>query len=128
MASAPFLLVGTALFAMAWAVTRASYQSITIDEASTFLGYVVQANTQHWYPNSNNHVLNTALMRLFTTLFGVSNLTVRIPALIGAALYIAAVFRLCLLLSRSLVVQWPLFVCLVYNPFIFDYMVAARGY
>jgi hypothetical protein len=31
-------------------------------------------------------------------------------------------------LSRELAVQLPLFVCLVFNPFVFDYLVAARGY
>ena len=37
---------------------------------------------------SNNHVLNSLLMRLFTSVFGVSHLSVRAPALLGAALYI----------------------------------------
>ena len=35
---------------------------------------------------------------------------------------------LCIKLTPLLKLQWPLFVCLVYNPFIFDHMVAARGY
>ncbi len=32
------------------------------------------------------------------------------------------------LLGVSLFVQLTIFVCLVFNPFIFDYLVAARGY
>ncbi|MCU1232592.1 MAG: hypothetical protein JWP63_559, partial [Candidatus Solibacter sp.] len=71
---------------------------------------------------------NSLLMRLFTSVFGVSHLTVRAPALLGAAIYIAAVYLLCVKLTPALTVQWPLFVCLVYNPFVFDHMVAARGY
>jgi hypothetical protein len=31
-------------------------------------------------------------------------------------------------LSRSVLLHWTLFVCLVYNPFIMDYLVVARGY
>ena len=31
-------------------------------------------------------------------------------------------------MSPSFVLQLALFICLVYNPFIFDYLVAARGY
>jgi len=67
-------------------------------------------------------------MWLATQIFGTSELTVRLPALLGATLYITASYRLCRLLSRSLVLQLALFVCLVYNPFIFDYLVTARGY
>ena len=57
-----------------------------------------------------------------------SHLTVRAPALLGAAIYIAASLLVCRKLTPDLHVQWPLFVCLVYNPFIFDHLVAARGY
>lgn len=32
------------------------------------------------------------------------------------------------LLSDRLSIRWAVFVCLVYNPFVFDYLVAARGY
>ena len=64
----------------------------------------------------------------FTEWLGTSQFTVRLPALLGAALYIGAVYRLCRLLGASLFVQVTLFVCLVFNPFIFDFLVAARGY
>jgi 4-amino-4-deoxy-L-arabinose transferase-like glycosyltransferase len=67
-------------------------------------------------------------MRLVTSVFGVSHLTVRTPALLGAAIYIGAAYLLCSKLTPRLAVQWPVFVCLVYNPFIFDHLVAARGY
>ena len=122
------LLPGTALFAFVWAVARACVQSITIDEADTYLAWVARPNPSHWEAASNNHVLNSLLMRLFTSVFGVSHLTVRAPALLGAALYIASAFLLCIALTPALRLQWPLFVCLVYNPFIFDHLVAARGY
>lgn len=48
--------------------------------------------------------------------------------MIGTAFYITAAYRLCRLLGTSVFVQLTLFVCLVFNPFIFDYLVAARGY
>ena len=123
-----FLLPGTALFAFVWAVARACVQSITIDEADTYLAWVARPNPSHWEAASNNHVLNSLLMRLTTSVFGVSHLTVRAPALLGAAIYIAAIYLLCVKLTPLRKLQWPLFVCLVYNPFIFDHMVAARGY
>src|ERR1035437_2304324 len=67
-------------------------------------------------------------MRLFTSVFGVSHLSVRAPALLGAALYMGAAYLLCRKLTPELRLQWPVFVCLVYNPFVFDHLVAARGY
>jgi hypothetical protein len=123
-----YVLPATAGFAFLWVVARAFVQSITIDEADTYLAWVARHDPSQWEPASNNHVLNSLLMRLFTSVFGVSHLTVRAPALVGAALYIGASYLLCRKLSPRVRVQWPLFVCLVYNPFIFDHLVAARGY
>jgi len=128
-------MLATAAFAMQWAIARAAVQSITIDEAVSYLVFVRNANL-HWYPGANNHLLNTLLERLSTLLFGVHHLSVRAPALLGAALYISAAYRISRWISSrqhggsesSLAVQWPVFVCLVYNPFVFDYLVAARGY
>jgi hypothetical protein len=124
----PLILPGTAIFALLWAVARACVQSITIDEADTYLVWVARHDPSQWEAASNNHVLNSLLMRLFTSVFGVSHLSVRAPALLGAALYIFAAYLLCRKLAPGLRVQWPVFVCLVYNPFVFDHLVAARGY
>jgi hypothetical protein len=123
-----FILPGTAIFALLWAVARACVQSITIDEADTYLVWVARRDPAHWQAASNNHVLNSLLMRLFTSVFEVSHLSVRAPALLGAAIYILAAYLLCRKLTPDLRTQWPLFVCLVYNPFVFDHLVAARGY
>ena len=122
------LMAATALFAFLWAIARAAVQAITIDEADTYLVWVARPNPSQWQASSNNHVLNSLLMRLTTGLFGVSPLTVRAPALLGAAVYIMAGWALCRLIAPALRAQWPLFVALVFNPFIFDYLVAARGY
>jgi len=122
------LLVGTALFALLWTVARAAIQSITIDEADTYLAYVGTPTPSHWLPSSNNHVLNSMLMRLTSTIFGVSNLTLRLPALLGAVLYVGAVYILVRLMTRSRILGWAVFVCMVFNPMVMDYLSAARGY
>jgi len=122
------ILAATAGFAMFWAIARAAVQSITIDEADTYLVWVARPNPSHWEAASNNHVLNSLLMRLTTGLFGATHLAVRAPALTGAAIYIAAAWALCRLAASTFTVQWSLFVALVYNPFVFDHLVAARGY
>lgn len=118
--------MGAALFAIAWALARACVQSITMDEAQTYLFFVARSDL--WYPFSNNHVLNSLLMWVTTHAFGNSILAVRAPALFGGVLYICICYFLCRALTNRLTLQLSLFICLVYNPFIFDFMVAARGY
>ena len=122
------LLISTGACAFLWVVARASVQSITIDEANTFLIYAVRASPSGWEASSNNHVLNSLLMRLFVMVFGASPIAIRLPALIGAAVYIAAVYFLVRLITPKLLLQWALLVCLVASPFVMDYLVAARGY
>ena len=121
-------LACTAAFGFLWVLARACVQSMTIDESDTFLASVLRPSPSHWDATANNHVLNSALMRLFTMVFGASPLTLRLPALIGAALYIAAVYFLVGLITERKLLQWSLFVCLVFNPLVMDYLVAARGY
>lgn len=119
----------TAAFAFVWSAIRAHLQSITIDEASSYVAFVSRNNLSlMWTPAAANHVLNSLLMRMSTSVFGASDLTVRLPALFGAAIYIACAYALCTMISRRLIVAWPLFVCLVFNPHIMDYFAAARGY
>lgn len=125
---ADFALIFLALLALAWAVARACLEAVTGDEGESYVMWVADSGFGHWFPSSNNHVLNSLLEWLFTSIFGLSPFTVRIPTLLGAALYIGLSLWLTRLLTRDWLVRLPLFICLVYNPFVFDYYVAARGY
>ena len=122
----PLIIAGC--FAVLWIVHRALVQSITLDEADTFHHWVATALPSHWESHSNNHVLNSTLMRVSIWLFGLGHFAVRAPALLGGLVYIYAASRLCLLLASGRAFTCVLFLCLVYNPFIMDYLVAARGY
>ena len=114
---------------LVWSIFRAVQQSITLDEADTYLWFGGGQEAKFiWYPFPNNHVLNSLLIWLSTHIFGVSVLTVRIPALLGAALYIFVAYFLCRILTERFVLQFVAFICLVYNPFILDFFAAARGY
>ena len=114
------------VFAFIWSVVRARVQSMTLDESDTYFWFV--ATSEVFYPFPNNHILNTLLMWMTTHAFGLSSLTARMPALLGAGLYIAACYFLCRNMTDRFSLQFPLFVCLIFNPFILDFMVAARGY
>jgi len=122
------VLLAAALFVLGLAIFRAGSQSITVDEATSYFWWASGSTYSPWFPSSNNHVLNSMLMWLSTHAFGVSSLTVRMPALLGAALYISICYFLCRSLTGRFSLQLAVFLCLIYNPFILDFMVAARGY
>ncbi len=122
------VLIGTAIFALLWAIARAKLQSITIDEANTYFLWVAPGPSAAFSPNSNNHILNSLLIRFFTSWLGLSQMTVRFPALIGATLYVGGALFLSGLITSNRALRWALFVCLIFNPFFFDFYVAARGY
>ena len=122
------MLIALALFAMAWAVVRAQVQAITIDEAVTYTSFIRPAEPSFLSAHANNHFLNSMLAWTFTRAFGTSNLAARSGALIGAAIYIAAAYFLSVLIAKRFLLRVFLFICLVFNPFVFDFLVAARGY
>lgn len=117
-----------AAIALYWIVHRALVQSITLDEALTFLFWVHPSAPTHWEPHSNNHILNSILMRLSIGLMGLSHFSTRAPALLGGALYIFGTYRLSIRLASTPLLQCIILACFLFNPFVMDYMVAARGY
>jgi hypothetical protein len=119
-------MVLAGLFAMVWSIIRACVQSVTLDEADTYFWFV--AGSRVFFPFPNNHVLNSLLIWTSTHLFGLSSFTLRLPALLGAGIYIFTCYFLCRALIDRFSLQLAVFICLVYNPFILDFMVAARGY
>ena len=114
--------------ALAIVVVRACVQSISIDEANSILIYVNASAGAHWYPASGNHVLDSALAKLFASIFGINELTTRAPAILGAIVYIASALYFCLTITSRRFLRWLLFAVLVYNPLILDYLIAGRGY
>ncbi|HYK18010.1 MAG TPA: hypothetical protein VEV37_08310 [Bryobacteraceae bacterium] len=121
-------LVALAILAFCIVIVRACLQSITLDEAGTVLGLALKPWPTQWWPASDNHVLNTMLERLAFAVFGVSNLTARLPAILGALVYITSAIYLVAALTTRTALRAVFFICLVYNPLILDYLVAARGY
>jgi hypothetical protein len=122
------ILLLTAIFAVAWAIARAALQSLTIDEADTYLFFGSRELAMVWHPSSNNHVLNSLLMWITTHFFGTAGVTVRAPALLGAILYTGVCYFLCRTITNRFSLCLPLLICLTYNPLIMDFMVAGRGY
>lgn len=117
----------SALFTLC--VYRAATQSITADEAFSWRLFLSgpPARLFNSY-DASHHVLHSILCWISIHLFGLSELTLRIPSLLGAAFYFLAVWRLC----RDLFGEgWLMFASvslLSLNPFVLDYLSVARGY
>jgi hypothetical protein len=117
-----------ALSVLALVATRAVIQSITIDEADTYVYWLSGKIHEPWFPHSNNHLLNTYLIGLFVHLFGLNNVSMRLPSFIGALFYLSATYRFCIVFVDRLSLRLPLYACFILNPFVLDFLVAARGY
>jgi hypothetical protein len=110
-------------------VYRARYLSISMDEAYTYLSFVAPPLSRVLTTYSpNHHVLYSLLAKASVQALGASEFSLRIPALLGSLLCLAAIRQM----SRALFgTGWMtlLSICLVaLNPLIFDYMSQARGY
>lgn len=117
-----------ALFGV-WLVVRAATQSVTHDEALTYQWFA----SGSWHGlftqyNANHHVLHTILVKLCISLFGLSELTLRLPAVIGGILYAAGCARLTTHLLDRRVWRWTTIALMMLNPFVVDFLVASRGY
>jgi hypothetical protein len=119
-------IVAKVFLAALWIVCvyRAATQSIVHDEALTYQLYLAgPASRMFQLFDANHHFLNTLFMYLCVSLFGASELAMRIPAL-----YFAAIYRI----SRYAFGAGPAFLLATalatLNPFVLDFMVTARGY
>ena len=111
------------------AVYRAATQAMTVDEAATYVDFASLPFWMMWKVyNPNHHVLHTILCYFSTRILPLSEFSLRLPALLGAALYLAAAFRVCRRLFARASVFLAAFALLTLNPFLLDQLSVARGY
>jgi hypothetical protein len=131
--SAPDVVAGVVSVAIvAYVAVRAATLAITIDEALTWTWHA----TGTWQDivllrtpgePDNNHVLFTLLAKLAVACFGLTEFALRLPTLLGLALFLGGVNAI----LRRTVPGWMqvLGVCaLGLNPYLVDYFSIARGY
>ncbi|NTU68068.1 MAG: hypothetical protein HGB02_04215 [Chlorobiaceae bacterium] len=123
---------GLSFIVFAYVAARAATMCITLDEAATYNGHV----TNGWLDillfrtdglPDNNHLLHTLLAKLSVGIFGVSELTLRLPTLFGTILYLLGL-NLCL---PRVVSGWkavPGLLAVAMNPYVVDFLGVARGY
>ena len=117
--------------AFMYCALRAYLLSITHDESITYLihasGSYHEIFTFALSITSNNHLINTVLIKILINIFGLSEFAMRIPALIGSALYLFGILKLLqLFLKRQFLL---IGLCLlIFNPILLDFFSLARGY
>jgi hypothetical protein len=122
------LILGLALFFMAYEVTRALNVAMTFDEAATYLNYISSDLLSLFNFNfATNHFVNTFLAKICYVLWGNHDFVLRIPNLLGYGLYLIFSF---LLLNRFVGKTTAVFgFCLLnLNPYLLDFFSLCRGY
>ena len=124
------LLLGLAI--LAYSVTRALLMSFNNDESLTYL-YFVQlsvadiASSNGKILATNNHPLNSLLMKLASSLFGSSEFALRLPNILAHVVYLISSF----LIVRRYVPNYLAPVCFLLfsaNPYLLEFFSLARGY
>jgi uncharacterized membrane protein len=110
-------------------IYRAATQSITYDEAGTYLKFLRGSFTDVFtHYDASNHVLFTALARVSIGVFGESGFSLRLPSVIGAAGFFVAIAAVCRRLFGHGVLPVLAVATVALDPLVLDLMSAARGY
>ncbi len=119
-------LIASAFFV--YEVLRAAMVSITFDEAATQMTYLSSGFFAVFdLRSANNHFLYTFLARLFSIFGGSSELSLRLPSLLGYLLYLGSSWAILnRFFGRFVALSGFLFLNL--NPYVLDYFSLGRGY
>jgi hypothetical protein len=107
---------------------RAARQSMTHDEAFSFLRFIDGPWSSLWSRyDAANHVLYSFLAKLSVTLFGLSEFALRLPSVVAGLFLMWGMFRL-LESCQSRLIRWIAYLAIGLHPFLMDFSIAARGY
>src|ERR1051326_1907428 len=122
------IAMGVLLFC--YTAFRACTLSFSWDESYSYLEFV----RHHWWlPHefntmaANDHLLNTWLMKICASLFGIYELSLRLPNLAAHLLYLFFSAKIAMQMGKNFL---PIltFILLNFNPYLLDFFSAARGY
>ena len=119
------LLCLTGVAILCYTTYRAYALSFTHDESLTYLRYVRSSAFQT--EDANNHFLNSVLMKLSRWLFGISELALRLPNLLGNVLFLVFSARI-VMTFRSAMLTVVAFWIITLNPYLLEFFSLARGY
>ncbi len=126
------ILVAMAIAFGLYVLARAWLIPVTVDESSTAISHVPRGVFDTLFfrsdANPNNHILNTLLIKAFTSVWGWYPIVFRLPVLLGAVAYAWAGVMLCRQVSQSTLVQVFTFAMLLGQPYCLEFFSLARGY
>ena len=104
---------------------------MTVDEGTTWLVYAQYPLIDVFLNrpvNTNNHFLNTFLIKFTTSIFGGGILSIRLSSLFGHLMYLFFSFKLIQAISNQTIVILTAIALLHFNPYLLDFFGLARGY
>ncbi len=130
------LNAGLCLFFVAFATLRAARVPLTYDEAASYIRYIDSGTPSVFdtgalsifnFEVATNHFLNTALAKVCTQIAGGSEFVLRVPNLLGYAMFM--IFSV-LILRRYVrpFIATTGFLLLNLNPYVLDFFTLSRGY
>ncbi|HYV92970.1 MAG TPA: glycosyltransferase family 39 protein [Chitinophagales bacterium] len=123
------IIIGVLL--LVYIVARAILLPITIDEADTCLKHATASFhdiVTFADPIPNNHILNTLLIKLSASIFGMHTLPARLPNILGFVLYFTMIFLITRRISDNPIIILLGIVVMTFNPYLIDFFSLARGY
>jgi hypothetical protein len=123
------LVVISGLGILSYIIYKASHTSFTHDESYTYTRYVHQSFMDiisYKTPYTNNHILNTVLMKYCEMLFGSSELSLRLPNIFAFVIY--SVFSILFFYNQSPKLTVSFYLLMSCNPYLIEFFALARGY
>ena len=122
------LAIAFALARTAVCAWRAAHQSIAHDEAISYLRFIYGPWSSLWSRyDAANHVLYSFLAKVSVTVFGLSELTLRLPSVLAGFFFMWGIFRV-LESCESRRIRWIAYIGIGLHPLLMDFSIAARGY
>ncbi|OLE96933.1 MAG: hypothetical protein AUG75_14310, partial [Cyanobacteria bacterium 13_1_20CM_4_61_6] len=122
------LAIAFALARTAVCAWRAAHQSIAHDEAISYLRFIHGPWSSLWSRyDAANHVLYSFLAKVSVTVFGLSELTLRLPSVLAGFFFMWGIFRV-LESCESRRIRWIAYIGIGLHPLLMDFSIAARGY
>jgi|GEM_PF-1770947 len=125
------IIIFTILLPLLYTILRAIQIPFSHDESLSFNLY---ENSSLWGiitlspPSSNNHVINTLLMQLFSSILGNSEFVLRLGVIIAHLFYNIYLYKIARLLKLDLLFTIVLILLSNANPYLLQFFSVARGY
>src|SRR5580700_8396448 len=120
------VVVGVIAFARtAFCAYRAATQSITIDEATTYLNYVRDYWTNVWSRyDPNNHVLYSILAQLSVRVLHISEFSLRLPSVLAGFFLVIGFHRVLVATVPSAIIRCIAVIAFSLAPLMLDFSIA----